>query len=140
MGRNLKYKTKEERIEANRLYSKKWYQENKDKPITEKCSFKYEPCSKLRNSKGGTYCQYHAQVMAKANKYNITPKNVLELYKVQKCSICDKDLNIKKCIDHNHKTGVVRKVICHNCNIIIGLAKEETKTLEKIIFYIKEHE
>lgn len=140
MGRNLKYKTKEERIEAGRLYSKKWYQENKNKPITEKCSFKHEPCDKLRNSKGGTYCQYHAQVMFKANKYNTTPQRILELYNVKECSICKSELNNKKCIDHNHDTGAIREVVCHNCNVIIGLAKEKIETLEKIINYIKKHE
>jgi hypothetical protein len=140
MGRDKKYKTDEERKIANRLSSKKWYEENKNKPITEKCSFKYEKCNNLRNSKGGTYCQYHSQVMFKANKYKITPLEVLELYKIKNCNICNAQLNNKNCIDHNHVTGKVRNVICHNCNIIIGLAKEDCGTLEKIIKYIKEHE
>jgi hypothetical protein len=140
MGRNKKYKTDSEKLAANRARSKKWYDKNKDKKITEICSFQYEKCDELRNHKGGTYCQYHAQVMFKANKYKITPEQVLELYKETNCNICNKELNGKNCIDHNHTTGKVRAVLCHNCNVIIGLAKENTKILNNIIKYLKKHD
>lgn len=140
MGRARKYNTKEERAAANREASKKWYYDNINNPKARKCCFKYEKCDDLIRNTGGSYCQYHAQVMAKANKYKITPINVLEFYKAKNCSACGNLLGGKNCIDHNHTTGIVRDVICHNCNVIIGLAKENTSTLEKIIKYIKLHE
>ena len=39
-------------------------------------------------------------------------------------------------IDHNHKTGKVRGLLCHNCNATIGLVKESKDTLYKIISYL----
>lgn len=140
MGRIKKYNTEEERIEANRLASRKWYEDNKHLKATQKCSFKYEKCDNTRNHIAGSYCQYHAQIMAKSNKYKISPIEILNLYKIDNCSICNSSLKNKSCIDHNHTTGKVRDVICHNCNVIIGMAKEKTFILEKIIKYIKQHE
>ena len=95
------------------------------------------PVAKL---KGGTYCQYHYQIMAKANKYKITPLQVLELYKKTNCNICNAELNKKSCIDHNHITMQVRGVLCNNCNVIIGLAKEDKKILKNIIKYLKKYD
>jgi len=140
LGRPKKYNTRDENLNARRIASKKWYDECKyNQPLT-KCGFKYEDCDNTKNHIGGTYCQYHAQVMAKSNKYKISPERVLELYKINHCYICNTSLEIKRCIDHNHTTGLVRNVICHSCNIVIGMVKEKTETLEKIIKYIKKYE
>jgi len=139
MGRSKKYNTEKEIIEARREASRKWYEDNKHLKATQKCSFKHEKCDNIRNHIAGSYCQYHAQVMFKANKYKIAPNKVLEFYKVKECNICGNPLKDKRCIDHNHITGAVRDIICHNCNVIIGLAKENTSTLEDIIKYIKQH-
>lgn len=43
------------------------------------------------------------------------------------------------CIDHNHTTGKVRKLLCRNCNTAIGHAKEDINILKAMINYIEEH-
>jgi hypothetical protein len=62
-----------------------------------------------------------------------------------RCAICDTD---KPCqrgdqhswrVDHCHSTGKVRALLCHNCNIAMGLLKESTTTLQKMIGYIHHH-
>ena len=42
-------------------------------------------------------------------------------------------------IDHDHKTGQVRQLICHRCNIILGLAKEDPETLRQLANYMTRH-
>ncbi len=42
-------------------------------------------------------------------------------------------------VDHNHKTGKVRGLLCYNCNNGIGRFKEDIETLEKAIEYLKKH-
>ena len=42
-------------------------------------------------------------------------------------------------IDHCHKTGAVRKLLCSNCNVTLGLTKEDTSVLNAMIGYIEEH-
>ncbi len=39
-------------------------------------------------------------------------------------------------IDHNHDTGEVRGLLCHSCNVALGLFKEDVDLLAKAIFYL----
>lgn len=43
------------------------------------------------------------------------------------------------CVDHNHNTGTVRGLLCHNCNSSLGLLKENVSILEKMIKYIEDN-
>lgn len=64
-----------------------------------------------------------------------------------KCSICNKNETRKNrngktarlCIDHNHTTGNVRELLCHNCNQVIGHSKESVEILQKVIEYLNRH-
>lgn len=75
-------------------------------------------------------------------KYNI---NIYEYYKMLKrqkgrCYICHKKNKNKKRLglDHNHKTKRIRHLLCNNCNTLLGLAKENIRTLQNAINYLKE--
>lgn len=35
------------------------------------------------------------------------------------CALCNHDLD-GPCLDHNHKSGVIRKVLCRGCNSLLG--------------------
>lgn len=65
-----------------------------------------------------------------------------------RCAICKKEETRKSrtsgqicrlTIDHNHETGIIRELLCHNCNQVIGHCKESIKTLKKAILYLKKH-
>lgn len=75
-------------------------------------------------------------------KFNLTLKEYKILIEKQKgkCLICNKKPKnkIKKLsIDHDHKTGKIRGLLCHNCNVIIGLAHEDIKILKNIAKYLQ---
>lgn len=40
-------------------------------------------------------------------------------------------------VDHNHKTGEVRGILCHKCNTALGLFAESPQLLERAISYLK---
>lgn len=40
-------------------------------------------------------------------------------------------------VDHDHKTGTVRKLLCHRCNTMLGLAKDNAQILEAATEYLK---
>lgn len=42
-------------------------------------------------------------------------------------------------VDHDHKTGKVRELLCGKCNFIIGHAEDNIQILEKAISYLKKH-
>ena len=56
------------------------------------------------------------------------------------CAICGKhQANLKQTmnVDHNHKTGKIRGLLCHNCNLLLGFAEENIQTLKNAINYLK---
>lgn len=42
-------------------------------------------------------------------------------------------------VDHNHTTGNLRKLLCRDCNLLIGLAKENPLLLRNAAQYLEEH-
>lgn len=43
-------------------------------------------------------------------------------------------------VDHNHKTGELRDLLCGACNRMIGNGRESIEILEKAIAYLKRHD
>ena len=66
-------------------------------------------------------------------------KNTYEImYEKQlgKCYLCrEKFPNLH--IDHNHKNDKVRKLLCRDCNLALGLIKENSTTLMNMISYLE---
>jgi hypothetical protein len=57
------------------------------------------------------------------------------------CAICRFEFgNEKKSrlmhVDHDHKTGKVRGLLCHHCNVLLGHARESIELLKSAIGYI----
>lgn len=56
-----------------------------------------------------------------------------------KCMICLKHhtaIEYPLCVDHDHNTGVVRGLLCMNCNTIIGHAHDDVTILESAIKFL----
>lgn len=60
-----------------------------------------------------------------------------------KCLICntnqgDEGLNRTRglVVDHNHNTGEIRGLLCHRCNLAIGLLNDDEETMNNAIIYI----
>ena len=69
--------------------------------------------------------------------YGITPERYAELLEKQgnKCAICRTDKK-RFHIDHCHKTGRVRGILCTSCNMGIGLLKDDQGLLKEAIKYL----
>ena len=80
-------------------------------------------------------------------KYGISCEEYQRLYEDQHglCGICQKsyhstlDAANGLYIDHCHRTGSVRELLCHNCNAGIGHFKEDITILDRAIEYIRRH-
>ena len=44
-----------------------------------------------------------------------------------------------KHVDHNHETGKVRAVLCNNCNVALGLLKDDDLKLTGLLRYLEKH-
>ena len=79
--------------------------------------------------------------------YGFSWKEYQEMYEKQegKCGVCGSEgftmaehHKIKLVVDHDHTTGRVRGLLCHNCNRALGLLHDDVDALNKAIEWIKE--
>lgn len=79
-------------------------------------------------------------------KYGITSIDVDKKIKSQnnKCPICQSVFSgtfghKSPNVDHCHKTGKIRDILCGDCNRVLGAVNEKISTLENMIKYIIKH-
>lgn len=74
-------------------------------------------------------------------EYGLSAEQVLNMLNMQKgkCSICDIDISNYYHIDHCHKSGKVRSLLCSKCNQAIGLMQEDASLFQKAAKYIEAH-
>jgi hypothetical protein len=76
----------------------------------------------------------------KCKQYGITVDYYYELLAKQKnvCAICHLPCKHGRlCIDHDHRTNVVRGLLCRRCNSVIGLAEDNQTILQNAITYLE---
>ena len=74
------------------------------------------------------------------DKYGLNSEDIDGLLFGQRCQcpICDKLLiEGKRVIDHDHKSGEVRGILCYRCNQALGIFKDNIQFLENAIKYLK---
>jgi recombination endonuclease VII len=74
--------------------------------------------------------------------YGITESEYTALYEAQgrKCAICQRASGARKrlAVDHDHKTGEVRGLLCGWCNFeIIGKSNEDPTFFQRAIDYLR---
>jgi hypothetical protein len=52
-----------------------------------------------------------------------------------KCAICKQDFGVE-CVDHDHKTGHVRGLLCKACNLGLGYFRDNKLSLANAITYL----
>ena len=75
------------------------------------------------------------------DNYGISLEKYQEIFEAQNgvCAICHRQPNPNKslAVDHDHETGVVRGLLCDNCNLMLGLSKDSPLILEAAIRYLQ---
>lgn len=109
-------------------------EKNKDKMVEYRKLYKLDPKNKEKMRTHGRN--------ATLRQFGITQEDYDELFKKQdgKCVICGVEKNGGKqnfCVDHDHTTGKVRGLLCHNCNLSIGLMKDNPDLLRKAAEYLE---
>lgn len=91
----------------------------------------------------------HSRVLARSRirrrrdhlkyKFGVTPEQVQQMIASQnnRCAICGLSFIVTPNIDHDHKSGQVRGLLCSNCNHGLGQFKDDVSRLEAAIAYLK---
>lgn len=79
--------------------------------------------------------------------YDITVEEYDQMFEVQNgvCAICGKPETAKHqsgcvsrlAIDHDHKSGKVRGLLCRRCNFVVGYAKDSKEILLQAALYLE---
>lgn len=82
-------------------------------------------------------------------RFGLDPEKYLEMLKNQdnKCAICGKEeitlttkgTKRRLSIDHDHKTGKVRDLLCNKCNTGLGCYEDSVELIQKVIKYLEKH-
>ena len=129
-------------LEQTKEYNKQYYFKNKDKHVEYR--FKRKDKIKEYNKEYNLKNKEKKKEYALIKNYNLTIDEYNKMFTDQKgcCKICDRhqnELSKRLGVDHNHTTGKIRGLLCDSCNTNIGKFNEDTRILNKMIEYIKEH-
>lgn len=105
------------------------------------CGCKKRKYPKMDRGEFNTYTRW---VSEKLYKFKLTEEDIRGLMDSQLgcCAVCGKSLinpvfnGHDLHIDHNHTTGEVRGLLCHNCNASLGFALDNKEVLIKLKRYI----
>jgi len=96
-------------------YDRQWYQNNKEKVDKRNRQWAKDNSEKER-------------IYQLKKNYGISHENWLEMWNNQegKCEICGKPFKSYSYafVDHNHRTGEVRGLLCHRCNVGLGYIED----------------
>ncbi len=90
-----------------------------------------------------TYCPEKAFSQLIKSRYKLSVSDYRELLAKQdnKCAICftadPGDYHGRFCIDHDHATGHVRGLLCHNCNVALGSFRDSVANLLNAALYLQ---
>lgn len=76
----------------------------------------------------------------RCNRYGISPAEFVEAYEAQdgKCLVCYNHISqMDSAIDHNHKTGEFRGILCKKCNRAIGMLQDSPTVLRRAAEYLE---
>lgn len=74
-----------------------------------------------------------------ATAYGITPTEYENLSRLQdgRCAVCQRTR--KLAVDHCHRTGRVRELLCYPCNIALGQVNDNVELLQQLGEYVTRH-
>lgn len=95
------------------------------------------------------YCGAHKAMDLRAQGYGTTLKHVIQVWldNNKQCEICQRDLQLRAVnpgeraksvyMDHDHKTGAFRGVLCHRCNSALGYLADDRAAARRLIAYLE---
>ena len=121
-------------------------------------SFKMKPCRCCGTefqpqAPSELYCNADCKVLGNMNAYLMRTYGIgAKEYKQRliaqdnKCAICgSKGFRMAEhhrmalVVDHDHETGKVRSLLCHNCNRALGLLQDSTDLVSNALEYLRVH-
>lgn len=136
--------------EKRKISRKAWTEKNKDRLKIYYKDHAARNKGRLQAYRRDHYARNRSEILAKTRAYNIkknyglTQAQIDEMFKSQGglCKICKGLPDVgrwkKLHIDHDHRTGKVRGLICMKCNHGLGSFADSIESLKSAIKYLEE--
>jgi hypothetical protein len=130
-------------LDARREYARAYRAANRERLIAaDRARYAQERAQRLETGKR-YYAEHKEDVLWKnrAKKFGLTQAGFDALLVVQRgaCAICCERLDPKSRhthVDHDHKTGKVRGLLCNHCNRMLGAAFDSPERLLMAVRYL----
>jgi hypothetical protein len=136
-------KAKKKQTETARKRRSKWTPEQRE--LARLRNIRYNQSTKGKE----TTQKYRASGRSKNSRLSSTYGISLQEYSTIKitqnnsCNVCgttfegleDRFIHL----DHNHDTGQIRSILCHHCNLLIGLSRETPNILIRAAEYLSDY-
>lgn len=101
-----------------------------------------KPCGEIRSKEVLRAGWRRGHRRKKYEKYGYTEEAYNKMFEKQKgqCDICGKhqtSLSISLAVDHCHNSNKIRGLLCRDCNLMLGFARDRIETLTKAIEYLE---
>jgi hypothetical protein len=133
--------------EAHRAKSREYYAANREAVQAQQRAYREKHKQRI-SDQNKTYRAGRKHAISARNralKYGLTEErfNLLMVSQDFACAVCDRPLDPKGYrtihVDHSHKTGAVRGILCSNCNLGIGHLREDPSIMGRAIDYLAKH-
>lgn len=131
------------KAEKARIRAREWYYANRQKALEARHDYYSKNKRKVKEYKQryGIRNKDKRRAQFLKQTYGISVQEWENLLAAQGnvCAICKTKEPGKRGwhTDHNHETGVVRGILCSNCNTGLGLFQDNTSTLASAIVYLE---
>jgi hypothetical protein len=142
----LKQKWNKEHLEKVSKWKRDWEKKNPTKHRLQQIRYKENNRNKI-NKNHREYMATHKETQRDSDYKKNYGKSLLSFYDENfdkqngVCYLCggiNRD-GRRLFIDHNHKTGKLRKLLCNRCNFLVGTVENNAELLVKIYRYLEEH-
>ena len=120
-----------------------FYRQRKDSTLKSSYSYECKECTVERVKKN--HNPSRSRQLHLKRKYGLTFAEFDKMLTEQNesCEICKSSVAGGKSnrfmVDHDHKTGRVRGLLCKSCNIALGEVNDDLTTLKNMINYLSKH-
>jgi hypothetical protein len=106
------------------------------------CKECIKECRRNKYNSGDGKKKYRQSVrsLLLEKKYGISKEQFDIMLKQQSglCCICgNKEKDRELSVDHDHKTGAIRGLLCRHCNFAIGILKDDVGIMSRMIMYLQ---
>lgn len=111
--------------------------------IRSRCKACYAELNRKIHQKRGTTDGDRDRKLRKTFGISLEQYNRMFFEQDCRCAVCGKteqENGKRLAVDHCHKTGKIRKLLCHHCNCALGMVNDNKDTLAALISYLMENE